>query len=250
VLSKKNLATGDPAAPVLGRRGIYSSRMGSGTRLLGNSSVATRWATALAAITAVVFVAIGVPGLHDQVQPLDEWFRELAIRLEWQPAVDVADALRVIGSAWVMVPIEIAIGVLLLIRQRWHALVYWAASVGLVSALVWIAKALYDRPRPPDSLVATTGASFPSGHSATAAVVAIGLVLLFAPIAKKRWHWFVAAASWATLMAASRVYLRAHWFTDVVAGVTLGAAVALATAVLVDRWVARDGDRTRQHAEE
>ncbi len=217
---------------------------------MGNSSVATRWAVALGVITAIVFVAIGVPGLHDLVQPLDEWFRELAIQLEWQPAVDVADTLRVVGSAWVMVPFEIAIGALLLFRRRWHALVYWAASVGLVYALVWIAKALYDRPRPPDSLVATTGASFPSGHSATAAVVAIGLVLLFAPIVKTRWHWFVAAASWATLMAASRVYLRAHWFTDVVAGAALGAVVAVTSAMLLDRWVARDGDRTRQPTEE
>ena len=224
--------------------------MGSGIRLLGNPSVATRWAVALAAITAVVFVAIGVPGLHDLVQPLDEWFRELAIQLEWQPAVDVADTLRVVGSAWVMVPFEIAIGALLIFRRRWHALVYWAASVGLVYAFVWIAKALYDRPRPPDSLVETTGASFPSGHSATAAVVALGLVLLFAPIVKTRWHWFVAAASWATLMAASRVYLRAHWFTDVVAGAALGAVVAVTSAMLLDHWVARDGDRTRQPTEE
>lgn len=224
--------------------------MGSGTRLLGNSSVATRWAIALGAIAAVVFVAIGVPGLHDLVQPLDDWFRELAIQLEWQPAVELADALRVIGSAWVMAPISVAVGVLLLIRRRWHALVFWAASVGLVYALVWIAKVLYDRPRPPDSLVATTGASFPSGHSATAAVVAIGLVLLFAPIARNRWHWYVAAASWATLMAASRVYLRAHWFTDVVAGVTLGAAVALIVALLIDRWsTGSDADEGRSPEE-
>ena len=187
-------------------------------------------------IAAALFVVVGMPGLRDLVQPLDEWFRELAIQLEWQPAVEVADALRVIGSAWVMVPIEIAIGFLLLLRRRWHALVFWAVSVGLVYALVLITKVLYDRPRPPDSLVATTGASFPSGHSATAAVVAIGLVILFAPIARNRWHWYLAAASWPILMAASRVYLRAHWFTDVVAGVTLGAAVALVVALLVDRW--------------
>jgi len=179
---------------------------------------------------------IGIPVLRDLVQSLDEWFREVAIRLEWQPAVDVADALHVIGSAWVMVPIEIAIGVLLLIRRRWRALVFWATSIGLVSALVWISKALYGRPRPPDTLVSTAGASFPSGHSATAAAVAIGLVLLFATLGKDRRHWYVAAASWATLMAASRVYLRAHWFTDVVAGVTLGATVALAVAILIDRW--------------
>jgi len=220
--------------------------MYSDEELVGDRSAASGWALGLWAVAVTVFVVIAIPALRDLVQPVDEWFREYAIRFEWAPAVFVAKALRIVGSGWVMIPLEVAVGIWLINRRRWNALVFWAVSIGLVEAIVWSSKALYDRPRPSDALVSTTGASFPSGHSATAAVVAIGLVLVFAPIAKNRWYWFAAAAGWATLMAASRVYLRAHWLTDAVAGATLGAAVALTIALLADRWSNRDIDRTNE----
>ena len=230
--------------------GVYGAQMHTETELVADRSATIRWALALWSIVVAVYVVIAVPALRGLVEPIDEWFCETSVEFQWQPVVDVADALRNIGSAWVMVPFEIAVGIWLYTRRRRHSLVFWAAAVGLTEAVVWTSKVLYDRSRPPDSLVPTTGASFPSGHSTTAAVVAIGLVLLFAPIARKRRYWFVAAASWATLMAASRLIVRAHWFTDVVAGATLGAAMALTIALAVDRWDGSAGSETKHPAKE
>ena len=68
-----------------------------------------------------------------------------------------------------------------------------------------------------------------SGMAATA--VALVLVLLPAGPARRRWE--LAAIGFAFVMAMSRVYLNAHWFSDVVAGVLLGAGVALGTAGVV-----------------
>jgi membrane-associated phospholipid phosphatase len=45
--------------------------------------------------------------------------------------------------------------------------------------------------------------------------------------------WEIGAATVAMVMALSRVYLRAHWLSDVVAGAALGAALAIGGAVLV-----------------
>ena len=218
--------------------------------LLGDRSTAVRWALGLWAVVLTMFVVIAIPVLRDLVEPIDEWFWDLAVQTEWQPAVLMAKALRIIGSGWVMVPFEILVGVLLFARRRLMTLVFWVAAIATTDAIVWISKVLYDRSRPPDALVSTTGDSFPSGHSATAAVVAIGLVLVFVSISKSRWHWFAAAAGWAMLMAASRVYLRAHWFTDVVAGAAVGAAVAITFALLIDRWSDAKEDRTNRPAEE
>lgn len=221
----------------------YSAPMQDDTGLLGNRPAAMRWAYSLWSVVVAVFVIIAIPGLRDLAEPVDTWFWDLAVATEWQPAVIMAKVLRIIGTGWVMVPFEIAIAVLLFARHRPKALVFWLAAAVTTDAIVWTSKVLYDRSRPPDPLVSTTGDSFPSAHSATAAVVAIGLVLVFVSISEGRWRWFAAAGGWAVLMAASRVYLRAHWFTDVVAGVAVGAAIALTFALLVDGWVGRTENR-------
>ena len=219
-------------------------------QLLGDRSGAVRWALGLWAVAVAVFVIIAIPALRDLAQSVDDWFWDLAVETEWQPAVIIAKALRIIGTGWVMVPFEIVVGVLLFSRRRLRVLAFWVAAIATTDAIVWISKVVYDRPRPPDALVSTTGDSFPSGHSATAAVVAISLVLVFVSISGNRWYWYATAAAWATLMATSRVYLRAHWFTDVIAGVAVGAAVAISFALLVDRWSDAREDRRNRSADE
>src|SRR4029453_17382299 len=92
--------------------------------------------------------------------------------------------------------------------------------------LVGSMKTAIDRPRPPASLIETSGAAFPSGHAIATAVTAVGLVLVLAPPGPKRWRWEVNAVILTSVMALSRVYLRAHWLTDTVAGALLGAGLA------------------------
>jgi membrane-associated phospholipid phosphatase len=73
----------------------------------------------------------------------------------------------------------------------------------------------------------TSAASFPSGHAIAGAVTAVGLVLVLAPPGPARWRWEVRAVVFAAVMALSRVYLRAHWLSDTVAGALIGAGLAL-----------------------
>jgi undecaprenyl-diphosphatase len=94
-------------------------------------------------------------------------------------------------------------------------------------------KAAYDRARPPGSLIETSAASFPSGHAIASAVTAVGLVLVLAAPGPSRWRWEVRAVAFAVVMALSRVYLRAHWLSDTVAGGLIGAALALGWPALL-----------------
>jgi membrane protein DedA with SNARE-associated domain/membrane-associated phospholipid phosphatase len=145
---------------------------------------------------------------------------------------DVAKALSVLGSAAFLVPLIVVCAGLFWWRRRSLGP---SALLAVVWAVAWstaaITKIVMDRPRPPqaDWLVAVRGASFPSQHAASSAAVFGALaVLMFSRSRRGRSVAFaVLAVLTATLVAASRVYLGVHWFTDALAGVTLGWTLVL-----------------------
>jgi membrane-associated phospholipid phosphatase len=91
--------------------------------------------------------------------------------------------------------------------------------------------------------------SFPSGHSTAAFALAAGVaVLLIDPPGARmpgslRVVLSVAALATACLVAAGLVASHQHYFTDTVAGAAVGIAVALTTALALDRLAARHAAR-------
>ena len=141
--------------------------------------------------------------------------------------------LNILGGGIVTIPLRIVVTVLLLVRRRflafWAFVLTWAASELL---LTWL-KIFFHRGRPPLPLVEVVGHSFPSGHAVAGAALAVALVLVAFRPGPTRVKWERIAIVFAFVMAFSRVYLSAHWFSDVVAGVLLGAGIALGSAALV-----------------
>jgi undecaprenyl-diphosphatase len=95
------------------------------------------------------------------------------------------------------------------------------------------------RPRPPraEALVIASGGSFPSGH-ATSSALAVWFVLWAARRAVRPPAARACAAlavTWGVAVGLTRVYLGAHWPTDVVGGWLLAAAWIALTAPLLSR---------------
>jgi undecaprenyl-diphosphatase len=92
---------------------------------------------------------------------------------------------------------------------------------------VWIVKAAVDRNRPPGPLVHTTGQSYPSGHAANSVGwLALAIVLaVVIPTRSGRTAALIAGALLAALIGLSRIYLRAHYASDVIAGEALAVAI-------------------------
>jgi undecaprenyl-diphosphatase len=82
--------------------------------------------------------------------------------------------------------------------------------------------------RPENSLIQNTFLSFPSGHT-TIAIVLLGIFCywILKSRRKKIYKYLVliASALISLIVAFSRIYLNAHWFSDVLAGFCLGAFI-------------------------
>jgi membrane-associated phospholipid phosphatase len=181
----------------------------------------------LLAGAVVVGLLVTLPATRPAVQDVDDTVWRWAGAVENRPTTVVAVGLSWLGSALVNWPLRAAAMALLAWRRHWLRLGAFAGAVASSELLIGSVKAAVDRPRPPGSLIATSGAAFPSGHAIATAVTAVGLVLVLAPPGPDRWRWEVRAVALTAVMALSRVYLRAHWFSDTVAGALLGAGLAL-----------------------
>ena len=98
-------------------------------------------------------------------------------------------------------------------------------------------------PRPPGALVETVLSAYPSGHALqSVTLVACAIVLVRGGVG---WANRIAAVTVAIALVAavcvSRVFLRAHYLTDVLGGVALGVAVwaAVGTVALLAGSVVR-----------
>ncbi len=146
-----------------------------------------------------------------------------AIETAW--LTDLAKALTHLGA------LPVAGGALVLaalvLLWRGHRLEGLAllGGLALTFAGVHIAKDALGRARPPDALVATSGWAYPSGHAAYSVCwVAVAVALRHAiPGLTARAGLLVAGIAIALVVGLTRIYLRAHWFSDVAGGWGLAA---------------------------
>lgn len=148
------------------------------------------------------------------------------------PALDATLTAITLTAGTIGMPLIalVAMTTLALRRRSWTPVVL-IATTGVVSVLLTIVgKRFIDRVRPPHSDAVPPlelSESFPSGHTLNAvAIVGIiaYLVILRRSSARIRTAIVIAAAVYVVVIGFTRVFLGHHWFTDVLAGLVLGAA--------------------------
>jgi len=150
------------------------------------------------------------------------------------------------GSTVTVTCIAVALGLYLLRRRRFYWLAALAASVAGGVLLNRLLKYAFHRPRPhfDDPILTLTSYSFPSGHTMMATVL-YGVVAAYLFAKTPDWRWRVLIILLATFLIAlvgfSRMYLGAHYLSDVLGAMAEGLAwLSLCLTVVYSIWRKRN----------
>lgn len=202
------------------------------SRLLRNAEL--RWA----AVMLVMFGALAAAVTHSAtVSRLDT---EASVAMQASSTHEATEWNLLIthfGSTEFALTMTVFAVLILAVLRHWHGALAVAVSVATTQAAVQIIKLTIERPRPGTSIIDAHGFSFPSAHAATSVALYLTVGLIAARASKGALRVAVVGGTTALLLAvgASRVYLGAHYPTDVVAGWLIGAILVMATWFAVTR---------------
>ena len=191
-------------------------------------------------VAAGVFVTVGALVVAGSTHAWDLSVLRLAARHQTRTAIDPAIGVTTLGALPIVLALLAAALVVLLWRRRRREAAFVLAATLLALAAGGLAKVAFHRPRQEvfpgvHDLTFLTGSrsdwSFPSGHTTAITALAAALVVVLWPT---RWRLpaLVAALLVCTGVGVTRVYLGAHYPTDVIAGWALALAAVGATRLM------------------
>jgi membrane protein DedA with SNARE-associated domain/membrane-associated phospholipid phosphatase len=193
---------------------------------------------AIAFIGVIALLNIGVRmASGDAVSNIDLSIASLMRETRNAPADEIMTVITMMGDTLVM----LALALVMLGWLIWHKAyrAAWAAGIVIVSAKVFelLLKAGLQRARPTDLAYAGPDSfSFPSGHATMAAVI-FGILAVLVSHSMGRWGRalvYAICAVMVVMIAYSRVYLGAHWLSDVLAGLLFGTVMMAAFGVAIE----------------
>lgn len=133
--------------------------------------------------------------------------------------------ITLLGEWWLVLGITALITVIFLAKKKMlYAFILWLIVLG-TTADTFILKTIIHRQRPFDGMINETSFSFPSAHGALAIALYGFMVYIFWQKAKNKTAKIIiigASAIFIFLIGFSRLYLGAHYLSDVLGGYILG----------------------------
>lgn len=199
-------------------------------------------ALALFMVTLFLFVAIADEIVINNKAGFDKNISDYMHSLVSPDLTRIMQGITFFGSSIFLFPAYIVLILFYIITKK-NRLALDITMIGLSSTgILFLFKDLYKRHRPLDPLISNvTGFSFPSGHSFSSFTF-FGLLvyLVWMSEIKKTWKIIIAICffAMAAIIAFSRVYLRVHFASDVIAGFCLSLVW-----LMISLWILHKVDR-------
>jgi membrane-associated phospholipid phosphatase len=208
-----------------------------------------------ASVLAVGFFAAVTAFAHlaeDYVtgDPIVRWDVRFATWLDEHashPLVRVFDVITLAGNSVVLVVVVAAIGIVLLRRTQPNEAALIAVAFGGAAVLNALLKLAFHRKRPELAFVHLDTYSFPSGHAAVSTATFTTIAFLLGRryrSLRARVLTGIGTMVAILLVGFSRLYLGAHYLSDVLAGISFGFAWAMLCLLAYTLW----GERNMLHA--
>lgn len=198
----------------------------------------TRFQTILFATALVIFLFLWalVASHNPTLDGLDRAVRHF-LNARRNPAMNAFfTTITRAFNFWPMVTWSVLIVGLCWLRGRRHFCYQYLVTMVVGTGLNKLIKHLVLRPRPGyDRLMHYGGYSFPSGHSSGVVLVLGSLIVLTWESHlshRAKWAWTILLTAGCLLIGFSRVYVGAHYASDVLAGWCLGVLVVLVNTAL------------------
>ena len=214
-----------------GRWLLGHSRLEDRARIASMPRLALRLTAGFGVIVAAaaVFAAIaGELGNGESLAALDAEISRAVGQHASPPTLTAFAWLTRFGDTATLAVLCLVVGLALVLRGERGLALAWVVAIAGNSLLNVTLKGIFERVRPvrDHAMAAAEGWSFPSGHS-SGSVVAYGMLAYVAIRTLPRAYHLpalIAAAGIAFTTGCSRIFLQAHYPTDVVAGFASGSA--------------------------
>lgn len=155
----------------------------------------------------------------------DIFINSMMATIQTPTANFVFNAITQIGSPGILSLIAIIVSIILALNKKWYYFILMIIGMTGGQIIKSVLKNLIERPRPENTIIEVSSYSFPSGHAVISLIFFTLLAYSFRnKIKNKKTRYafiFLSGLSF-LLIGSSRIYLNAHWISDVLAGFILG----------------------------
>lgn len=166
---------------------------------------------------------------------LDNLANEIAVNIESPALTSFSKFINLIFEPIALMIILLGISIYLFFYSSRKKGIILAGTSIVTAAIVTILKNIIQRSRPENSIIESTGFSFPSGHS-TLILVFLGLLIYLFTKGKIRKNVIIISIPIILIVGLTRVYLRVHFLTDVIAGIAIGSLIISGMIILCKRF--------------